>query len=187
MEQILHEGNPGGRMKGQEQIFGSGNDEWETNPETFIRLHEEFDFEVDVCASETNALLPKYFTKVSNALISIWKRLGTRLFMNPPYSETDAFMRAACSNAIIQKLLVVCLVASRTDTKWWHDLVWDQSKHQFRPGVQVRFLKGRETFFENGQPRRAKCKKACCEAPGAKGHVNSAPFPSVVVIFDHRS
>lgn len=163
-------------MKGQDQLFSTGNDEWETNPETFIRLHEEFDFEVDVCASSTNALLPKFFDKARSALSAIWRLHGTRFFMNPPYTQTAEFMQCAHDNAVIGKFLVVCLVAARTDTRWWHAYVWDEATHDFRPGVTARFLKGREMFFENGRPRK-----------NDKGQTQRAPFPSVVVIFDFRN
>ena len=167
-------------MKGQDQIFSKGNDEWETNPQTFMALHDEFDFEVDVCASDSNALLPVYFTAKRSALKERWRiyfdgRRLTRYFMNPPYGDTAEHMRHAYAQATTHKLLVVCLVASRTDTRWWHDLVWDLEQHKCRPGVQVRFLKGREMFYENGQPR-----------VNDKGQKQRAPFPSVVVIFDGR-
>jgi hypothetical protein len=57
---------------------------------------------------------------------------------------------------------VVMLLPSRTDTKYWHRFIWDAEKHQPRPGVEVRFIKGR-LKFGNSQ--------------------NSAPFPSVVIVF----
>jgi hypothetical protein len=48
----------------------------------------------------------------------------------------------------------VCLLPSRTDTRWWHEIIL--------PHAEVRFLKGRLKF-------------------GGVG--NSAPFPSVIAIF----
>lgn len=48
------------------------------------------------------------------------------------------------------------LIPARTDTKWFHDYVYKKDR------VEVRFIKGRLKF------------------EGAK---NSAPFPSMVVIF----
>jgi len=50
--------------------------------------------------------------------------------------------------------LVVCLIPSRTDTKYWHEFIF--------PNAEIRFLKGRLKFG---------------------GHKNSAPFPSAIVIF----
>lgn len=51
--------------------------------------------------------------------------------------------------------LVVCLIPARTDTKWWHEYVINDAD-------EVRFIKGRLKFG---------------------GHLNSAPFPSAVVIY----
>lgn len=48
---------------------------------------------------------------------------------------------------------VVCLVPSRTDTEWWH---------RFAMKGEIRFLKGRLKFGDA---------------------INSAPFPSVVIVF----
>lgn len=51
--------------------------------------------------------------------------------------------------------IIVFLIPSRTDTKWWHDIV-------LKRAMEIRFVKGRLKFGENK---------------------NSAPFPSVIVIF----
>jgi site-specific DNA-methyltransferase (adenine-specific) len=50
--------------------------------------------------------------------------------------------------------LVVCLIPSRTDTKWWHDWVMKSS--------EVRFVSGRISFGISK---------------------NSAPFPSCIAIY----
>ena len=52
------------------------------------------------------------------------------------------------------KGLVVCLLPARTDTKWFHDYIYGKA--------EIRFVKGRLKFG---------------------GSKNSAPFPSMVVIF----
>jgi site-specific DNA-methyltransferase (adenine-specific) len=49
---------------------------------------------------------------------------------------------------------VVCLLPSRTDTSWWHDYCMKSD--------DIRFIRGRLKFG---------------------GSKNSAPFPSVVVVF----
>ncbi len=48
------------------------------------------------------------------------------------------------------------LIPARTDTKWFHEYIYD------KPNVEIRFLKGRLKFV---------------------GAEHSAPFPSMVVIF----
>jgi site-specific DNA-methyltransferase (adenine-specific) len=53
---------------------------------------------------------------------------------------------------------VVCLLPARTDTAWWHDYIMPHGK--------IEFLRGRLKFG---------------------GHRNSAPFPSVIVIFENSA
>lgn len=56
--------------------------------------------------------------------------------------------------AMEAKATVVCLVPSRTDTKWWHDYAMK--------GNEIRFIKGRLKFGNSK---------------------NSAPFPSAIIVF----
>ena len=63
-------------------------------------------------------------------------------------------MKKASESAFSDGATVVCLVPSRTDTRWWHDFVVQGNN-------QVVFLKGRLKFGD------------------AK---NSAPFPSAIVV-----
>ena len=146
--------------------FSSENDSWETPPEVFEPLNDEFEFTLDVCATKANAKCDDWIGKGDTRLWS------GRCFMNPPYGrqiktwvhhaalsvqDTDTTMYG-------NPELVCCLLPARTDTRWWHDYIWDATKHRPRPGVEVRFLKGRIKFV------------------GAK---HAAPFPSAIVIF-HR-
>lgn len=57
---------------------------------------------------------------------------------------------------------VVMLLPARTDTRYFHDYIWDAERHQPKPNIQVRFIKGRLKFGDAA---------------------NSAPFPSMVVVF----
>lgn len=75
-------------------------------------------------------------------------------WMNPPYGrEIGAWVKKAYEESQ-QGKTVVCLLPARTDTKWFHGYILGKA--------EVRFLKGRLKFGD------------------AK---NSAPFPSMVVIF----
>jgi site-specific DNA-methyltransferase (adenine-specific) len=60
-------------------------DEWETPDALFGALHAEFSFTIDVCASPTNAKLPRYWTRADDALLRDWT--GERCWMNPPYGR----------------------------------------------------------------------------------------------------
>jgi len=86
---------------------------------------------------------------------------GYNVFMNPPYGrEIKDWIKKAYEESLKKDTLVVCLIPARTDTSYWHDYIFPHAK-------DIRFLKGR-IKFEN-----------------IKGEaLNSAPFPSAVVIFN---
>ncbi len=92
-----------------------------------------------------------------------WKK---RNFVNPPYSNIVAFLKKGhqeLDNGNAE--LLVYLIPVRTDTQWFHTYIYPY----FKEGkCKIRFIKGR-LKFTNGT--------------GAK---QSAPFPSMIVIFDRR-
>lgn len=143
-------------------MFSKAADEWSTPQDFWLELDAEFDFEIDAAASAENAKCRVWFGGLIDALtLKNWGRPYTSIWLNPPYSRCREFIAKAAREA--QKgCTVVALVPSRTDTKWWHSDVWDAEKHQLRPGVEVRFVKGRLKFGSSA---------------------NSAPFPSVVIVF----
>ena len=152
-------------------MFGKASDEWSTPQEFYAELNDEFDFMLDVAASRENRkcgfwLGPEQmFDNYRDGLTFEWSLLlkGTTsaCWMNPPYSRCREFIAKAALEAS-KGCKVVALVPSRTDTRWWHDHVWDVRYSRPRPGVEVRFVKGRLKFG---------------------GATAGAPFPSVVIVF----
>lgn len=143
-------------------MFSKATDEWTTPRETFDALNAEFGFDLDAAARPETALCEAWYGPDGYQLDSLcadWAPWTT--FLNPPYSRCREFMAKAAQEAR-KGCTVVCLVPSRTDTRWWHSDVWDAATNAPRPGVEVRFIKGRLKFGNS---------------------TNSAPFPSVVVIF----
>ena len=135
--------------------------DWETPRDLFDALDAEFEFTLDVCATAKTAKVARYFSEADDGLAQDWN--GERCWMNPPYGR--AVYRWVEKAAQIMGGVVVALLYARTDTRWWHDHVWDAGLHQPRAGVEVRFLCGRVRF-------------------GMDGNFNHpAPAPSVVVIF----
>lgn len=122
---------------------GNGRD-WETPPDLFAALHQEFDFTLDPCATPENAKCAKFYTEADNGLVQDW---GTeRVFLNPPYgAEVYAWTRKARLSAAAGALVVGLLPAS-TDLQWWHD---DVAGH----AEEVRYLRGRVRFLNGGQYR----------------------------------
>ena len=138
--------------------------------ELFNQLHAEFNFVVDVCANAQNAKCPLFYTKESDGLAQDWVQAARAhkgaLWCNPPYGREIRHWVDKASRTARWGVEVAMLLPARTDTSWWHEFVWDATNNRSRPGVEVRFLKGRLKFLDpEGKPQDA------------------APFPSVVVIF----
>ena len=96
--------------------FSSRRNNWETPRDLFDKLNEEFNFELDVCATSENAKCKKYYSPEEDGLKEEWKGL---CWMNPPYGrEIGKWMKKAYESALAGAT-VVCLVPARTDTAWW--------------------------------------------------------------------
>lgn len=125
-------------MKGQSVLIPEGGitvtDVWSTPQWLFDALDKEFGFTLDPCTDGTNTKCAKFFTSDENGLLKDW---GTEtVFMNPPYSECEKWMRKALGSAH-HGATVVCLVPARTDTAWWHECAMKG---------EIRFLRGRLVF-----------------------------------------
>jgi len=123
-------------------LFSSQSDNWRTPEKIYQELNKEFSFDFDPCPPN-----PTF-----NGLEVEWKEKN---FINPPYSEVAKWIKKGYEESLKGKLCVF-LVASRTDTKWFHEYVLPYAK-------EIKFIKGRLKF---------------------SGHNNSAPFPSVIIIFN---
>ena len=133
-------------------LFTSNSDEWATPQDIFDKLNSEFDFDLDPCATSDNHKTDIYFTVEQNGLIQNWS--GHKVFCNPPYSKIDKWVEKAYREGRKDRTLVVMLIPARTDTRYFHNFIYNR--------VEIRFIKGRLKF---GQSK------------------NCAPFPSMIVIF----
>lgn len=123
--------------------FSSLRLNWQTPKATYDKLNDEFRFNFDPCPYN-----PEF-----DGLATDWKE---RNFVNPPYGrEIPKWIKKGYEESRKGKL-VVFLIPSRTDTRWWHDYIMKAD--------EIRFIKGRLHFDERGP----------------------APFPSCVVVFDGR-
>lgn len=153
--------------------YSSNKDEWETPPEIFDPLNAEFDFDLDPCATKENSKCEMYFTIEKDGHHRPWAESGYKCaFINPPYSKLK-FWIAKSAEESKRGMTCVMLIPARTDTKAWHSYIYDYDSRRFRHGVEVRFIPGRVTFWENGKP-------AVSNKTGKK---QCAPFPSAIVIF----
>ena len=140
-------------------IAPSATVEWATPRDLLAELEAEFGpWDMDVAASESNAVCERYYTRDDDALSQPW--VG-RCWLNPPYGRgIGAWLAKAREEASRPGTRIVCLLPARTDTRWWHE-------HVMLPVVeggprQVRFLRGRLRFGNA---------------------TSSAPFPSVVIVY----
>lgn len=79
---------------------------------------------------------------------------GYRAFVNPPYSQIKQWVKKCWEESTKPNTIVVMLIPARTDTRYFHEYINHRS--------EVRFIKGRLKFGDSN---------------------NSAPFPSMIVIF----
>ena len=146
--------------------YSSKSDEWETPPEIYADLHKEFAFTLDPASTNQNAVCPKFFTYADDGLSQDW--FHDIVFLNPPYGRSIKHWIKKAYEESLKGATVVCLIPSRTDTKWWHDYCMQGT---------IRFIKGRLKFInrllpsynDNGNFKRS-----------------PAPFPSAIVIFYPR-
>lgn len=121
--------------------FSSFRSDWRTPKGLYQELDAEFNFDFDPCPTN-----PQF-----DGLNVDW---GSRNFVNPPYGrQITAWIKKGYEEAKKGKL-VVFLVPSRTDTKWWHEYLMKAD--------EIRFIQGRLKF---------------------DNYKTSAPFPSAIVIF----
>lgn len=133
--------------------FMSVKTDWKTPWGLFDALDSEFGFTLDPCASHDNHKCDKYYTEENDGLSQSWA--NEVVFMNPPYGrDIPKWIEKAYSES---SATVVCLISSRTDTKWWHKYCMKAD--------EIRFLDRRLEFVGTG---------------------NKAPFPSVLVVFKDR-
>ena len=82
---------------------------------------------------------------------------GHCVFCNSPYSKIAEWVKKCYDENIQNNINVVMLIPARTDTKYFHSYIYHKS--------EIRFIQGR-LHFNNSK--------------------NSAPFPSMIVVFNKR-
>ena len=103
----------------------SNSNEWNTPESLFIELNEEFNFNLDPCSTDNNHKCDLYYTIKDDGLSKSWN--GKRVFCNPPYSRDKLkFWVEKCYKEVMNNNceLVVMLIPSRTDTKYFHQYIY---------------------------------------------------------------
>jgi len=163
-------------------MMSTGKDDYGTPQWLFDYLNSVFKFNIDLAASKWNKKVEKFYSIKDNSFKKKW--VGN-CWLNPPYSKPQTKCSVDCSKPVCNrrgyhlthnrpglinwveaahrkseryKSTVVCLVPSRTDTKWF-EIVWLYS-------ILVCFIKGRLKFCSKNEKNDF-----------------SAPFPSCLTIF----
>lgn len=110
------------------------SDHWSTPPELVRGLEREFGpFTLDPCCRVETAKAPLFFTPEQDGLKQRW---SGKVFLNPPYSKPAPWLEKAIEEMDQRNVqLVVALLPVRTDTRWFHRLVYGKA--------DVRFIQGR--------------------------------------------
>lgn len=131
-------------------LFSNNSNEWSTPQYIYDQLNKEFNFNLDPCATKENAKCERYYTESDNGLTKNWDNFN--VFCNPPYGRKIRLWVKKASESMGG--VVVLLIPARTDTKYFHDYIYNKA--------EIRFIRGRLKFGDSK---------------------NSAPFPSMIVVF----
>jgi phage N-6-adenine-methyltransferase len=138
----------------RELFFNNAGDERGTPQALFDRYHAKYDFNLDVAAGPLNHKCELYLGEGGfdfDGLNFDWTPF--RAWMNPPYSTITTWVNKAASTGKMGGF--VCgLLPVRTDTKYWHECVWDSDFHRPYEGVTIEFLKGRLSFELHTTPEQ---------------------------------
>jgi hypothetical protein len=122
---------------------------WST-PRDFLRvLNNEFSFNDDPCPP--------------GGIFGLEREWGSRTFCNPPWGYKVGEWISKAVEEAKKKKLIVMLLPSKTDTRWFHDIILKEK-------AEIRWIKGRLIFEDQ---RTGRSKYPC-------------PFPCMLVIFDGR-
>lgn len=170
------------------------SDSWQTPQWLYDELNEEFNFDIDLCATKENSKCERFYDDYLKGIfykkeydshlklnwegpyinsdysnIMSERYPGLTCFMNPPYSNPKPFIEKAWEES--KHCLIVCLVKVDSSTKWW-SIFYDANKFEERPGCKIRLL-----------PKRIKFDPPT----GWEGKSTGPSFPSAVLIFDRRN
>ncbi len=130
-------------------------DEWYTPPAITEALGL---FDLDPCTDRRNWIgANNWYSIEDDGLDQPWEG---RVWLNPPYSEVEPWMRRMAEHGH-----GTALVFARTETRWWFESVWPHAS-------ALLFLAGRVTFHRaNGDRSKA-------------GHNSGGP--SVLIAYGHE-
>ena len=161
----------------------TGNACWETAPEVFAKLNDDFGpFDVDICADAGRKLCPVFFGPGSSvgepdAMKCDWHRHGTNGFDNPPYGRFVQAILLKAKNESRRGFSSTHLLPMRVTMAFKNNVLGGHAR--IGGASELLFCDSRLVFHENGQPRWNKKHLAEGRYVG-----DSAMFDSIVVRFE---
>lgn len=138
-----------------EVMFSSKKMDWATPQDFYDKLNSEFHFTLDPVQTSPTINATSILRSRKMDLNSAGG--GQTVFCNPPYGRAiKDWVKKSSEEVKKPNTTVVMLIPARTDTSYFHDYIYR------KPNVEIRFIRGRLKFGDGK---------------------NSAPFPSMVVIF----
>ena len=105
------------------------------------RLKKEYPFTIDLCASDDNHLLDRYYTKEINALKQDWS--NEIAYLHPLFdSKIGKFVKKAFET---KDSLFVMLLPASTHTKYFHEYIYHN------PNCKIEFLRKPKMGFRFGK------------------------------------
>ena len=107
----------------------------------WAELIKEFKFTIDMCASDENHLLPRYYTEKQNCLKQDWE--GEIAYIHPMFdTKIGKFVEKAYNT---KNFTGVFLLPASTHTKYFHDYCYHN------PNCEIRFLRKPVKGFHFGK------------------------------------
>lgn len=114
-------------------------------------LIEEYQVTIDACATEGNAVCPRFWGPEQDGLRQSWR--NERPFWNPPFDDVSAWVHKACNEAKDNGATSIGLVPFRKD-QYWFQLALDNA--------QLRLVQGGYLYFEGFDEQKGQAAKIDC-------------------------
>nr|DAS67528.1 MAG TPA: DNA N-6-adenine-methyltransferase [Bacteriophage sp.] len=95
---------------------------WQTPQYVFNAMNRKYSFDLDACADHNNALCRLFLTALNDITKTETQsavKFGSRVWMNPPYSNPMPFVKAAIELMRERDCTVVMLLPADKSTKWY--------------------------------------------------------------------
>lgn len=168
-----------------------GSDLWITGPEVFKPLDREFEFVLDASAEnaeasrctwfispELDALGPKSWrAQMLGVERGVWDKMPTlSVWLNPPFSKADAFIRRAWQECRGGNLRVVMFLTAALETAAWQQVIFKHAREVRAPDRRLSCIAGEDVYGDVKGVRTLTVPK------GQRGP--NAPKANAIVIFD---